>query len=77
MPHSTFKHSPTWMDARVMTFSCCQTIKFESARDWDMKVQMHEKFCDKWPGPDFTRKPKKAVMPKEAQHMTTERREFH
>ena len=48
---------------------CGHTFKFELARVWDMKIRMHEKFCDKQADTNFANLPRKAVMPKEAQCM--------
>ena len=45
--------------------------------DWDMKIQMHETFCDKETDTKFTRQPRKAVMPQEAERITAESREFY
>ena len=53
-----------------------QTFNYESGRDWRMKIWMHKKFCDKWPGLSFTSQPGKAMIEKEAQCMTAERSEF-
>ena len=60
-----------------MKCSCGHTFKFELARVWDMKIWLHEKFCDKQADTKFTSQPGKAVMPEEAQCMNAERREFH
>ena len=60
-----------------MKCACGQTFEFESDRDLKIKIQMHNKICFHGPeGPDFARQPRKAVTPKEAQCMITEKREF-
>ena len=42
-----------------------------------MKIQMHERFSNKQTDTKSARQPRKAVTPKEASHMTAERRDFH
>ena len=76
MPHSPFKHRPTWVDVRVVKCPCSQTFNYKSERDKDMKLQMHRKFCDKWPGPTVAGQQGKAMIPKKCQHMIGKRREF-
>ena len=76
MPHSTFKHRPTWMDAGVVKCSCSQTFNYELDKETDVKLWIHKKFCDMSLGPKFTRQPRKAMMLKECKHTIVERREF-
>ena len=52
-----------------MKCSCGHTFKFELARVRDMKIRMHEKFCDKQANTKFASQTRKAVMPKDTQHM--------
>ena len=74
MPQSNFKHRLDWLNSGAFK---CPTFEYESARDWDMKIRMHKKFCNKQADTNFARQSRKAVTPKEAQHMTAERREFY
>ena len=45
MPHSKFKHGPTFLARGVMKCPCGQTFKFKSNRDLKMKIRMHIKVC--------------------------------
>ena len=60
-----------------MKCSCDHTFKFKLASVQDIKIGMHKKFCKKQADTNFASQLRKAMTPKEAQHMNTERREFH
>ena len=72
-----FKQRPTYLDAGVLKCPCGQTFVSKSYWDLNMKMQMHNKFCDRLGDPKIKRQPRKAVIVKEAQCMKDERRESH
>ena len=47
MPHSMFKVKPHSYNSGEVKCPCGQTIDFESERDWNMKIRMHNKVCPK------------------------------
>ena len=47
MRHSLFKCKAIFEKSGMAKCSCGQTFHYKSARDWDMKIRMHKKFCDK------------------------------
>ena len=69
-----FKHRPTWTGTEVAKCSCGQTFKFESVRDWDIKIWMHRKVCPKLvKGYKCIRVPKKAMTLKEQEDNVVKR----
>ena len=76
MPHSNFKARPIFLDAGTTKCPCGQTFNYESERELNMKLRLHKKSCNKWPGASFAKNPRKAITPKEFQKLEAERREF-
>ena len=75
MPHSTnervFHQNPNLGMGKC---SCGQTFEYVSARDLNMKLRMHRKFCSNpLVGYEKVRLPKKCMMLEEIQHYEVER----
>ena len=77
MPHSTFKYRPIGLASGTMRCPCGQTFEHKSDRDWNMKIRMNKKFCNRVTDPKVVRQPRKAMTVKEAQCAISKSKEFH
>ena len=76
MPHSTFRNRHLQLSSGVAKCPCGQTFDYESDRDQEVKIRMHNKFCDRLGDPKIKRQPRKAMTLKDFQRMKVERRQF-
>ena len=79
MPHSNFKHKIHISTKRAFKCPCAQTFNYESNRDKNKKMQLHNKFCDKLqaqPKVVVPRQPMKNMTQEEHECMCANRREF-
>ena len=75
MPHSTLKMRPQPLSSEVAKCPGGQTFDYESDRDWEMKFRIHGKVCARLvEGSKQVRRSRKALMLREQQHDTVERR---
>ena len=71
-----FKGQIIFVELGMLKCPCSQTFKFVLDREMNMKIQLHNKSCDKGPGLKFAKNPRRAMTMKEYQCMAAERREF-
>ena len=74
MPHSNFKMRYHPLNSEVVKCACDETFVFESDKDQNMKIRMHNKVCSRpVKGYKQVMVPKKAMTPKVQQHNEIER----
>ena len=47
MPHSNLKDKSHALSSGVRNCSCGKTFGYASEREWELKIQLHHKFCSK------------------------------